>query len=174
MPGSLGHLSRRFFDVLFSRPLDVAERATVESWLPVELHAIYFTQQPADQRHSYEAALSVIGDGQDESDVVIAALLHDVGKRHARLGVIGRTFASLLILTGLPLTRRMEAYRDHAIIGARDLASVGAPSLAVDYALHHHGRRPSTIAPAVWDALEAADEPAKVAGPWSGGITSPQ
>ena len=159
MPGSLGHLSRRFFDVLFARPLTVDERAAVGLWLERDLEQVFFEQQGADQRHAYEAALSVMAAMHDASDVVAAALLHDVGKRHSRLGIIGRTVASLLILARLPLTQRMKSYRDHGIIAAAELAELGAPPLAIDYALHHHGDRPASIDAPAWDALLAADEP---------------
>ncbi|MEE8375734.1 MAG: hypothetical protein V3S26_05390 [Acidimicrobiia bacterium] len=33
----------------------------------------------ADQRHGYHAALSVISDGRSDSDVIAAALMHDIG-----------------------------------------------------------------------------------------------
>jgi putative nucleotidyltransferase with HDIG domain len=123
--------------------------------------AMFFEQSDADQRHGYQAALVVTGSGVDDRDVIVAALMHDVGKRHARLGVVGRSVASLLILTGLPLTDRMTRYRDHGLVGARELGAVGAPSLAIDFALHHHGRRPPTIDASTWDLLIAADQPPK-------------
>lgn len=160
MPGSLGHLTRRFFDVLSARPLTVDEETLVSLWLDGDLQRVFFEQQRADQRHAYEAALSVTTVSADEPEVLAAALLHDVGKRHSRLGVIGRTIASLLILAGLPLNERMKSYRDHGIIAAAELAELGAPPLAVDYALHHHGERPPSIAAEIWDALEEADDPA--------------
>lgn len=158
MPGSLGHLSSRFFDVLLSRPLDVAERATVETWLTPELADVFFAQPGADQRHGYEAGLYVIAAGA-EPEVVVAAAMHDVGKREARLGVIGRVIASLLIMTGLPLTRRMRLYRDHGVMAAAELAALGAPPLAIDFALHHHSRRPPSISPGTWELLLLADQP---------------
>jgi putative nucleotidyltransferase with HDIG domain len=93
----------------------------------------------------------------------MAALLHDIGKRHARLGLIGRSVASVLILLGLPLGQRMRTYRDHGMVAARELVGLSLPSLVVDFAMHHHGRRPPTIDPGIWDALIHADQPAK---PW--------
>jgi putative nucleotidyltransferase with HDIG domain len=172
MPGSLAHLTARFFDVLTARPLDVAERATVELWLTPELSQVFFDQQPPDQRHGYEAALSVIAQGFDSNDVVVAALLHDIGKRHSRFGVVRRSIASLMILGRLPLSDRMTTYRDHGIIGAKELADLGAPGLAIEFALHHHGARPVGFDPAIWKALEDADEPAKARGGRSQGILS--
>ena len=159
MPGSLGHLTRRFFDVVTSMPLDAAEQAAVETWLTKELQVLFFDQQPADQRHGYNAALKVITADLEDSDAVTAALMHDVGKRHARLGVLGRSVASVLILAGLPLSERMIAYRDHGILGARDLAAAGAPSMAIEFAMYHHGPRPLTFDEHTWEVLEQADQP---------------
>lgn len=160
MSGSLSHLTRRFFDVLLARPLTVDEQSAVGVWLARDLEQVFFEQQDADQRHAYEAALSVVASAHNAPEVVAAALLHDVGKRHSRLGIVGRTVASLLILARLPLTERMKSYCDHGIIAAAELAELGAPSLAIDYALHHHGDRPASIEAPVWDVLQAADEPA--------------
>lgn len=101
--------------------------------------------------------MSVVAAGFDDRVVITAALLHDIGKRHARLGIVGRSVASALILLGLPLTGRMAAYRDHGLAAARELADLGAPSLVIDFALHHHGRRPATIDDDTWDVLVAAD-----------------
>jgi putative nucleotidyltransferase with HDIG domain len=172
MPGSLAHLTARFFDVLTARPLDLVEKTTVETWLSPQLHQLFFEQSAPDQRHGYEAALSVISQGVNDEDVVVAALVHDVGKRHARLGVVGRSVASLLILARLPLTERMKTYRDHGIIGAKELADLGAPAVAIDFALHHHGERPHGFDARTWDALEKADEPVNAKGERGQGISS--
>ncbi len=156
MPGSLGHLTGRFFDVLMARPLVSAERALVETWLTDELAEIFFDQPQYDQRHGYEAALVVLGSGL-EDDALVAALMHDSGKRHSGLGILGRVTASLLIKLRLPLTGRMKLYRDHGVGAAAELAALGAPPLAIDYALHHHGERPSTIESETWGVLSDAD-----------------
>lgn len=158
MPGSLGHLSSRFFDVLLSRRLDTAERATVETWLTPDLAEVFFAQSGADQRHGYEAGLYVIAAGA-EPDLVVAAVMHDVGKRAANLGIVSRVVASLFIMAGLPLTPRMQLYRDHGMTAAAELAALGAPPLAIDFALHHHYERPSSISPGTWDLLVLADQP---------------
>lgn len=161
MPGSLGHLSGRFFDVLLARPLDEAEQATIGLWLTPELSEIFFSQSPTDQRHGYEAGLVVI-DGGATPDVVTAAVMHDTGKRQAGLGVVGRVVASILIRLGLALTGRMRLYRDHGVLAAKELAELGAPPLAVDFALHHHRNRPASIPEETWELLQKADQ-AKVA-----------
>jgi putative nucleotidyltransferase with HDIG domain len=160
MPGSPGHLSRRFVDVLFSTPLDVAERAAVENWLDSGQAWVFFSQPDTDQRHGFHAALVAIA-GAGETDVIRAALLHDVGKRHARLGVLGRTFATIAIRLGLPLTTRWRLYRDHGETAARELESLGCEGVIVDFARHHHGGRPLDIPTATWNLLQLADQPPK-------------
>lgn len=92
---------------------------------------------------------------------VRAALLHDVGKRHARLGVIGRSFASVAIKARLPLTSRWRLYRDHGRIGSKELEAVGSDSLVVEFAHHHHGTRPPGIPEHTWTILQLADQPPK-------------
>ena len=160
MPGSLGHLTRRFFDVLFSTPLDVAERTAVEGWLDGGQAWVFFSQPDPDQRHGFHAALVTIARG-GERDVIRAALLHDVGKRHARLGVLGRSYASLAMRLGLPLTRRWQLYRDHGENAALELTSLGCADLIVDFARHHHSERPPGISTNTWDLLQLADQPPK-------------
>lgn len=172
MPGSPAHLVSRFFDVATARPLTASERAAIETWLKPELAEVFFAQTHPDQRHGYHAALMVVASGIDSPDAVVAALLHDVGKRHARLGLVGRSIASVVILLRLPLSDRMRAYRDHGVAAARELGALGAPSLAIDFAMHHHGGRPPTIEPAVWDVLVTADQAPKPSARGMPGITS--
>jgi putative nucleotidyltransferase with HDIG domain len=159
LPGSPAHLFRRFFDVAMARGLDAAERVEVVDCLTPDTAPTFFAQDDADQRHAFHAAQSVIASGVEEEGIVMAALMHDIGKRHARLGLVGRSLASILILLRLPLSGRMIAYRDHGLVGAHELAALSVPSLVVDFAMHHHGSRPPTIEPRVWDALVAADQP---------------
>lgn len=172
MPGSPGHLFTRFWDVATARRLTPPERAAVEGWLTGETAEIFFNQDDADQRHGFHAALSVIAAGIEDREVIMAALLHDVGKRHARLGIVGRSVASVLILARLPLPPRMQAYRDHGLVAARELGALSAPSLVVDFALHHHESRPPTIDRDVWDALVAADQAPKARSALLSRITS--
>lgn len=156
MPGSLGHLTGRFFDVLLAKPLSSAESALVLTWLPEDLAPVFFSQPVYDQRHGYEAGITVLGAGFPR-DVVIAAVMHDTGKRHSGLGIVGRVTASLAMKLRLPLTRRMKLYRDHGLTAASELAALGAPAVAIDYAMHHHRSRPPTIEPDVWAILADAD-----------------
>jgi putative nucleotidyltransferase with HDIG domain len=157
----LSHLFLRFFDVLFSRTLTADERGTVLGWLRPAEEEIFFAQGRADQRHGYNAASSVVASEIDDLSTVRAALLHDVGKRHARLGPIGRSIASILIGFDVPLTRRMVAYRDHGPVAAEELDDLGCEEIVVAFARNHHGERPNSLAQETWDILLKADGPAK-------------
>lgn len=161
MPGSLSHLAGRFFDVLLARRLDRAETAEVESWLNRSEAGVFFSQPGPDQRHGYHAAQVVLASGTRSVPIVKAALLHDAGKRHARLGVVARSLVSVLIRLRLPLPSRGRQYRDHGEAAARELDEIGCEALVVEFARHHHGARPTGIPQAIWDLLQLADEPPK-------------
>lgn len=168
----LRHLVERFFEVAAAKPLGEAEAAKVGQWLGPGLEGIFSAQGAKDQRHGYEAALVVIDRGVTEPDVIRAALLHDVGKRHARLGISGRILASLLIKLHLPVSRRMAIYRDHGTLAAGELEALGAEPVVVDFARHHHGQRPPTIDRQTWAILQAADQPANTRSAKRAAITS--
>ncbi len=159
MPASLGHLTSRFFEVLRSKPLNPDEAEELSSWLPGGLQPLFFAQPFKDQRHGYQAAQFVIASGETRPAVVVAALMHDIGKRHARLGVVARSLASIMILARVPLPRRIRLYRDHGASGADELAHAKAPDLAVEFTRHHQGPRPVGFDEAAWALLVTADQP---------------
>jgi putative nucleotidyltransferase with HDIG domain len=160
MPGSYGHLASRFFDYLGARRLDEAEIQAVRSLLSDAEARLFFDQSARDQAHGYSAAMVVRSAGVERDETMTAALLHDIGKRQARLGVFGRVLASMMIKLRLPLSQRMAAYRDHGKIGAAELSEAGSSSLVVEFARSHHGARPETVEEKDWDLLQKADIPA--------------
>ena len=101
-----------------------------------------------------------------------AALLHDVGKLDARLGVYGRVVATVSGAVGGPgmadawsersgFTRRVGLYLRHPEIGADRIRLAGGPEEAAQWAAAHHS--PDTwsslaIPEPVVAALAAADD----------------
>lgn len=157
MPGNWTHLAARFFDVTTAKGLAKPEREAVRSWVSSPAHAeAFFAQSAADQRHGLDAALYVVANAPDRPDLIQAALLHDIGKRHASIGPLGRVFASIAIRLGLPLTPRMSLYRDHGELSAAELAD--ADPLVVQFCRHHHGQRPEAVAVEDWELLVASDK----------------
>ncbi len=167
------HLVRRFFEVLFARPLKADELTQVAGWIGPELFTVFVAQQTADQRHGHHTALRVVEAGYTDPVLISAAALHDVGKRHSGLGAVGRSLATVMMVLGLPMRGRMAAYRDHGVLGAVDLERLGAPNLVVLFARHHQVGRPDSIHPSVWAVLHHADLATLPRGRDRGGISSP-
>lgn len=157
MPGSFTHLTRRFFEYLIAKPLNPERALQVRTWLTEAQQDLFFAQNPKDQAHGYNAGLVVISAGITDPEVTQAALLHDVGKRHSNLGVLGRSLVSIMIKLRLPLTTRMKTYRDHGRLGSEELLQAGSPTIVVEFARHHHRHRPTSIERAIWDILQRAD-----------------
>ena len=154
----LAHLGARFFDVLFSKALSSEERGEVSAWLDTDAERRIFWEQPsADQRHGLGAARHVAKRRRTRRDLIRAALLHDVGKRHAALGVLGRSFAALTTMLPIASSERIAGYLNHGPIGADDLAAAGANGIVVSYARHHHNGCPIDISAEDWAILDSAD-----------------
>jgi putative nucleotidyltransferase with HDIG domain len=157
MPGTWRHLAARFFSVLGAPPLTDDERRRVEVLLrPAEV-APFFAQHDMDQRHALEAATRVAELLPGRTDLQRAALLHDIGKRHSGLGVLGRVLASVAAKVGVKVGGRFRAYLDHGPAAAEELAGLGAEPVVVTFARHHHGARPAGIAASDWHVLMEAD-----------------
>ena len=153
----LPHLIRRFFWTLRARPLGPREQAEVDALLRPEERRLFWDQPAIDQRHGVESARRAAALGR--SDLTRAALLHDVGKRHANLGVLGRSLASGLALFGLR-PQRWTSYYDHGAIGAGELAEAGAEDIVVEWArLHSLEERPASMSTDDWDVLTRTDGP---------------
>lgn len=159
MPGTWSHLAGRWWEGVRAIPLDRSESRWVKRRLIGPEWAAFRQQSASDQRHGYSAARKVEIALGTCPDAVRAALLHDIGKRHARLGLAARVLVSVAIRIRAPLWARARAYRDHGPIGARELSGWDAEPLVVEFARTHHGTRPSSIDPEVWQVLCESDKP---------------
>ena len=152
------HAMARLVDVVSSRRLGPAEQDEVARHLRSSSEQTLFWDQPIpDQRHAVAAARVVGEMCSGRPDLIRAALFHDIGKRHARLGVFGRVRAAMSWATGPRTSARVLAYLDHGRLGASDLEALGAEPLVVAFALHHHGQRPGSISAEDWLVLQSAD-----------------
>ena len=124
-----------------------------------------------DRRHALGVAREVeraLGD-EVSRPVIVAALLHDVGKIEAGLGTFGRVVATLAGKAagremarewqrGKGFTRRVGLYLRHDTLGAELLTMAGSDPLVISWAgEHHHDRSDWTVDPVTADVLKAAD-----------------
>jgi len=128
------------------------------AWLlPSEL-TLWQRLPAADRRHAIGVARAVAVElgPQATRPVVAAALLHDVGKLASSLGTLGRVAATIAGARTGP-SSRFGRYRRHDELGAAMLTEAGSDPLAIAWALEHHGRVATSVAPSIAAALKAAD-----------------
>jgi hypothetical protein len=70
--------------------VDPQHHQEVSAILSPELAALFSTMAPADQAHSLRVLQDLIGQGEEDTDLLAAALLHDVGKSRCRLSALER------------------------------------------------------------------------------------
>jgi response regulator RpfG family c-di-GMP phosphodiesterase len=162
------HLARRFVRALWPGPPRAADVAWVESVLtPAEL-SLWRRLPNHDRRYSIRVARhvqrSLAGTEDDDHRWPAVALLHDVGKLDAGLGVAGRTLATVMGVVR-PRTRqssgRFGRYLRHDEIGEAMIRTAeGREEAAAWAAVHHHRERwaSSGVPRPVAEALAAADD----------------
>jgi hypothetical protein len=150
------------------RPPSPEDEAWAGGWLSAEERRLWAAQPAADRAHSLAVARRVAPHEERsaavpeaERWVVAAALLHDVGKAEASLGVLGRSVATLVELAGVRRAPgRLGRYLHYPERGAARLAAAGSDARVVAWAREHH-RAPEQWSGAVPEAvarqLAAAD-----------------
>lgn len=179
------HLVRRFFAVLRSGAPSVADEAWARRRLTEDEWALWRRHRPTDRRHTIAvarhvlagAASGVAGGEGGASDgaartgaggatvppwVVAAALMHDIGKVQADLGVPGRVVASVLAAGRVRTAPGMVGrYLRYPQLGAELLRGAGSDPLVAAWAAEHHLPVERWTVPAPWARrLAAADDAA--------------
>jgi hypothetical protein len=123
----------------------------VEGVLTPPQRALFLRMPPADRRHALAVYRALQARGPQPRDLLVAALLHDVGKAAAPLPLWVRVAVVLLerfaprlldrLSEGKPRgwRRPFAVYRRHAEIGAEWAARAGCSPLTVDLILRHQG-----------------------------------
>jgi hypothetical protein len=153
----LVHLGARFFRSLRARRPVPIDQTFVAEHLDEPLARVFWQQPVADLDHAVRGGRWIAAQQPGRPDLVRAYLLHDIGKRHSRLGTWGRSIVTALSLIRLPVGDRGRTYLEHGPIGADELEAVGAGSLAVSFARHHTGHKPGDIGIDDWKLLVEAD-----------------
>ncbi len=141
----------------FASALSPADIVEAKRWLPASAFSLFASMSLADQQHSLRVCRSLQKRGCVETDLLAAALLHDVGKAQGRVPfwtrptiVLGKRFtpallARLVIPPSLFGKRRIPGWRRalsyawwHADVGADLAAAAGLSERAVLYIRTHH------------------------------------
>jgi hypothetical protein len=167
-----GHLTKRFFGSLWPAGPSRTNEEWVASVLTDDELKLWRRMGRADRRHAVGVARRVERQLGDEATkaVLAAALLHDVGKVSAGLGVYGRVVATLAGAAagrtmaqawtqGKGFTRKVGLYLHHPDLGGDMLALAGSDPLTVTWAREHHlPEEEWTLPPTIAHALKAADD----------------
>jgi hypothetical protein len=138
-------------------PLNAADHAEVERWLPSSARPLFYTMSRADQQHSLRVCRGLQAQRYTGQDLLAAALLHDVGKGERRVPFWTRpaiVLSKLLAPGWLKhsvvhphdfATRRVPHWQQalsyawwHADVGAELAAQAGLSERAVLYIRTHH------------------------------------
>ena len=127
----------------------------VESWLTLPLFELFCRLTPSEQYHAYRVRQTLVAGGQTNPDLLIAALLHDVGKSKMPLAiwqrvliVLGFKFAPSRALrwgTGpdpsSAWARPFVVAVHHPELGAEMVKAAGGTELAVELIRRHQERK---------------------------------
>ena len=138
------------------------ERAGLATWLDPSQVALFDAMHVADRRHGLGVVATLRAEGVNETDVLVAGLLHDAGKDQT--GVWSRVVYSLGQAYGswiwrvagiVPGVRRdLERLRDHAETSARLAATAGCSARTVELIRHQDDPRDAEYG----ELLRLADE----------------
>jgi len=108
---------KRTFRYLFYRSLNIKEQIKIAEYMvDNNLLHLYWTMSKADRHHSYEVFKRTYKKS-DNYELLILALLHDIGKSKINAGLFFRVFSDL----GIIKNKKSEIYADHEFIGLKVL-----------------------------------------------------
>lgn len=126
---------------------DPADYEIARAHLPGPLFGLFAAQHPRDIVHSAGTARWLIERGYDDADLIIAALLHDIGKGEQRRSdrvayvIAGHTGLARALgksASRLELRRAIARSLEHSEAGALLMAEAGASERAVNLTRLHH------------------------------------
>jgi hypothetical protein len=134
--------------------------ALARELLPAPLLDLFLSQHPRDIVHGASTARWLIARGEEDPDLLVAAMVHDVGKGHQRradrAAYVALERAAASPGSRFELRRAMARTRDHSHSGAALLEAAGARPRVVELTLRHHDPRPADPVIALLQRADAA------------------
>lgn len=135
-----------------SKALSEDETLKIANVLTDDQIALFSRQNPAGQQHAFRVFQRLTRDGLDNQDLLVAALLHDVGKIRYKSFWWDRP---LVVILGFFFPTRIKEWgknkhngwrrpfvirEQHALWGAEYARQAGCTPLTIDLILHHQDR----------------------------------
>ncbi len=171
--GRLTYRIRQFWRMLRIRETSEADLALAREILTPKQMGLFRIMHPAERDHAIQVLKKLKSRGESNKDLLVAALLHDVGKSRYPLSiwervmivVLNRFFPERVKQWGQGKARSWRrafvVAAEHPIWGAQMAAESGASPLAVNL-IWRHQEPPSTIPKTQEDlllrTLQAADD----------------
>lgn len=163
------HRVWQFLHALTARPLTRGEQRDVAEVLsPVQL-ALFRQMSTSDQRHSLKVVRTLTAMGMTTRDLLVAALLHDIGKSRYHLHLWERVMVVVIRAFG-PTTasrwgkehangwrRPFVIYQQHSQWGADMAVAAGCSALTVELIQKHHDQGEAPADSGLLCALQLAD-----------------
>jgi HD domain len=157
---------RQFVWALTAR-VTAGETALLEEYLSPAQRKLFMALDPRDQRHGLSVFRFLVERGYTEKTLLQAALLHDVGKARAGLGIWHRVVIVLLKALWPALWRKIGsaderswrypfwAQQHHGELGAEMIATAGGEPGLVELVRGHQTPGDDPLAIALHEADEA-------------------
>lgn len=147
--GRAAYRARQFLGALGAHP-ESADREIIASRLSAEQQRLFYSMTTRDQRHCLDVYHALRRQGCRDDDLLLATLLHDVGKGPVRLW---HRVAYVLLKAASPRfidqvarsdrrgwRRAVASLRNHAVEGARLAEKAHAPASVVELIRRHEER----------------------------------
>jgi len=147
--GRLTYRVRQFIEALTAPLASRQMAAELDRTLSPQQRALFEKMPAVDRHHAYRVYQVIRAQGSWPRGLLLASLLHDVGKT-ALPSPLWVRVAAVLLGSSVPgdsnersgrhtgLWDRIVAYQEHAQVGAELAAQAGCPPLAVSLIRRHH------------------------------------